>query len=432
VALGRAAARVLRADHFLVGRDTRISGPLLQAALSAGLAAEGMHVVDVGVMPTPALAWASAAEKVPAAVISASHNAYPDNGIKFFGAGGRKLSDDEESRLEAELDRILSSPATASPPAEPPPVGAEVGRLETASRSEGYVAALLETLTAGSLPGSMSVVIDCAHGAASAVAPEVLRRSGVRLHVLNDRPDGVNINRGCGSTHPEGLQRAVLERGADVGLAFDGDADRVLAVDHRGDLVDGDEIIAICATDRHARGLLPGDTVVVTVMANLGFRQAMDAAGIRVVETAVGDRWVLEEMESGGCLLGGEQSGHIIFRELASTGDGILTGLQLLDVMARTGRRLAELAAVMTRSPQILRNIHVAARRPLAEVPELCAEVEAVAAGLGERGRVLVRPSGTEPLVRVMVEALELADAEAACERLCAAVEKTFGAPRGA
>jgi len=428
VALGRAAARVLGVgtSRFLVGRDTRISGPLLQGALSAGLAAEGADVVDLGVMPTPGVAWASVADKAPAAVISASHNAYPDNGIKFFGPGGRKLGDEEEARLEAELDRIVT---TGGHLEGSPVVGAAVGRVEVASRADGYVGALLDALEGRSLPATLSVVIDGAHGAASVPAPEVLRRAGVRLHVLNASPDGVNINSGCGSTYPGGLQRAVVELGADVGLAFDGDADRVLAVDHRGELVDGDQIIAICALDRHGRGSLAGDTVVVTVMANLGFRKAMAAAGIRVVETAVGDRWILEEMESGGAVLGGEQSGHVIFRDLATTGDGILTGLQLLEVVARTGRPLAELAAVMTHSPQLLRNVRVAVRRPLEEVPELGAEVDAVAAELGDQGRVLVRPSGTESLVRVMVEALDAADAEAACDRLCAAVEKAFGTP---
>ena len=425
MALGRAAARVLAADRFLVGRDTRISGPLLQAALSAGLASEGATVVDLGVLPTPGLAWASVAEKVPAAVISASHNPFADNGIKFFAAGGRKFGDEEESRLEAEIDRLL---AGGGPSGKAVPVGVDVGRLEATSVSDGYISALLETVTAGSL-AALSVVIDCAHGAASTIAPEVMRRAGLAVTVLNDRPDGVNINRDCGSTDPSGLQRVVVEVGADVGLAFDGDADRVIAVDHRGDLVDGDQIIAVCALDRRARGALPGDSVVVTVMANLGFRRAMAAAGIGIAETPVGDRWVLEEMESAGLVLGGEQSGHIIFRDLASTGDGILTGLQLLDVVARSGRPLSDLASVMTRSPQLLRSVRVAVRRELEEVPELGAEVEAVAAHLGENGRVLVRPSGTEPVVRVMVEAIDLSEAEEACDRLCAAVERVLGTP---
>jgi phosphoglucosamine mutase len=423
LALGRAAARVLGDGPFLVGRDTRISGPLLQAALSAGLATEGADVVDLAVLPTPGVAWLSAADQRPAAMISASHNPYPDNGVKFFMAGGRKLSDETEAALEAELDRLIADPA-----ASPRRTGAALGRLIPGEGHDRYEEALAASIEGRSL-GGLSIVLDCANGASSAVAPAVLRALGAHVSVLYDAPDGVNINDGCGSTHPESLQREVVARGAAVGLAFDGDADRVLAVDHTGALVDGDQLIAICAVDRRSRGRLPGDTVVVTVMANLGFRQAMAGHGIALIETDVGDRYVLEEMEKGGWSLGGEQSGHVVFGDLATTGDGVLTGLQVLDVMVRTGRSLADLAGVMVRLPQVLRNVPVATRR--ADAPgfdDVCLAVKAVTAELGDRGRVLVRPSGTEAVVRVMVEAMTVEEAETACETLCQAVRRSLGA----
>jgi len=429
LALGRAAARVLGQDasgqsrRFLVGRDTRISGPLLQAALSAGLATEGADVVDLGVLPTPGVAFLSAADDVPAAMISASHNPFGDNGVKFFSPGGRKLSDEAETGLETELDRLLVEPGS-----RPRRTGAGLGRLlpRHERAMERYAASLVETMAGRSLDG-LPVVIDCAHGAASEVAPVVLRTLGAVVTVINDGPDGLNINDGCGSTHPQGLQREVVARGAAVGLAFDGDADRVLAVDHTGALVDGDQLIAVCALDRKDRGRLPGPTVVATVMANLGFRHAMAAAGIAVVETDVGDRYVLEEMERGGWALGGEQSGHVIFGDLATTGDGLLTGLQVLDVMVRTGRSLAELAGVMVRLPQVLRNVPVA-RKGRNGSEDLTLAVKAVQGELGDRGRVLVRPSGTEAVMRVMVEAVTVAEAEAACEILCQAVRQSLGA----
>jgi len=430
--LGRAASRVLGRDsqgrprRFLVGRDTRISGPLLQAALSAGLATEGADVVDLGVLPTPGVAFLSAADDVPAAMISASHNPFGDNGVKFFSPGGRKLSDDTESALEAELDGLLGEPG--SRPSRPRRTGAGLGRLlpRHERAMERYAASLVAAMAGRRLDG-LVVVVDCAHGAASEVAPIVLRSLGADVAVVNDAPDGVNINDGCGSTHPQGLQREVVARGAAVGLAFDGDADRVLAVDHTGALVDGDQLIAVCALDRKDNGRLPGSTVVATVMANLGFRHAMAAAGIAVVETDVGDRYVLEEMERGGWALGGEQSGHVIFGDLATTGDGLLTGLQVLDVMVRTGRPLSELAGVMVRLPQVLRNVPVV-RKGLHGSEDVTLAVKAVQAELGDRGRVLVRPSGTEAVVRVMVEAVTEAEAVAACEALCQVVRESLGA----
>ncbi len=422
MALGRAAARVLGGERFVVGRDTRISGPLLQAALSAGLAAEGVHVADLGVLPTPGVAWLGVADGLPAAVISASHNPFPDNGIKFFAAGGRKLSDELEARLEAELDRMLD-PAGPGPA----PTGDRVGRIEASDGSHRYVDALVASLPAGALAG-LRIVVDCANGAAFRVAPEVLRRLGATVDVLGDRPDGVNINTGCGSTAPEQLQREVVARQADCGLAFDGDADRVLAVDHEGALVDGDQLIAVCAVDRRRRGTLTDDTVVITVMSNLGFRQAMADHGIRLVETDVGDRYVLEALEKGGWVLGGEQSGHIIFRDLATTGDGLLTGLQVLDVVARTGQPLAQLAGVMTRRPQVLTNVRLARRVPVLEHDEVRAAVQETEAALAGQGRVLIRPSGTEPVVRVMVEAPSPEEASAVADSLAGVIGRALGA----
>ena len=403
---------------FVIGRDTRLSGPMLEGALAAGLTSEGADVTLLGVVPTPAVAWRSAADATPAAVISASHNPYADNGIKFFAAGGRKLSDETEEQLESELDRILAAP----------PLSETAGRITEASDDDRYAQALVETIEGRTLDG-LHVVVDCANGAGYRVAPDVLRRLGARVHVLSDDPDGTNINAGCGSTHPEHLQKAVVERGADAGLALDGDADRVLAVDHHGELVDGDQIIALCALDLRERKRLRDDTVVVTVMTNLGFRQAMEAHGVRVVETAVGDRYVLEALEEGAWSLGGEQSGHVIFRSLATTGDGTLTAVQVLDVMARTGRRLADLASAMTRLPQVLRNVRVADRDGLDGADGFWHEVRAVEADLGHGGRVLVRPSGTEPVVRVMVEAPTAEEAEAATDRLCGALAAALGTP---
>jgi phosphoglucosamine mutase len=392
VKLGRAAARVLGNDAFFVGRDTRESGPVLQAALAAGLAAEGATVVDLGVVPTPAVAFCSALRNVPAAMVSASHNPYTDNGIKLFAAGGRKLSDAVEARIESEFDR--RSPALPASTAS---------RVRTESLPPEYVEHLVAALGGGTL-GGLRVVLDCANGAASSVGPAAFTAAGAAVVAIHDQPDGTNINDNCGSTQPASLQAAVVEHGADVGLAFDGDADRVLAVDATGALVDGDHLIALLAVDRKSRGELPGDTVVVTVMSNLGFRLAMAEHGIVVHETAVGDRYVLEALEANGWALGGEQSGHVIFRDVATTGDGLLTGLAVCDAVVRSGRSLAELAGVMTRLPQVLRNVPVApdGRARLPDAHRLWAEVRSVEAELGETGRVLLRPSGTDPVSRGM------------------------------
>jgi phosphoglucosamine mutase len=411
LALGRAAARILGGPRFVVGRDTRESGPWLEAAFAAGVAAEGVDVELLGVLPTPGVAWLAAEAGVPAAMISASHNAYHDNGIKLFGAGGRKLADEVEARLEADL-------LAASTPTEP------IGRIrhgEDDGRAR-YVRHLVGSV--GGRPLGLSVVIDCANGASSVTAADALRQVGCTVDVLHASPDGRNINERCGSTHPEALQARVVELGADLGLAFDGDADRVLAVDHTGRIIDGDHLIAMFAIDLAARGRLAASSVVVTVMTNLGFRIAMRERGIRVVETKVGDRYVLEAMEAEQLVLGGEQSGHIIFRDLASTGDGVLTGVQLLDLVHRSGRPLAELAdEAMTSLPQVLRNVRVE-RRGVDVTAAIADDIAAVESELGEHGRVLIRPSGTEPLVRVMVEAPTPEQADAAAARLVAAVER--------
>ena len=365
-------------------------------------------------MSFPRRAWRGCPPQrgFPAAVVSASHNLFSDNGIKLFAAGGLKLPDATETAIEEELARVLESAGAASRS----PVGHGVGKLwEEPDARHGYVDHLVGVLEGRDLAG-MRVVVDCANGAAFTVAPEVLERLGADVRAIADVPDGSNINDGCGSTHPESLAAEVVASGAHLGLALDGDADRLLAVDHTGAVATGDELLSLFATDLAGRGKLAGNTVVVTVMTNLGFRLAMAERGITVRETQVGDRYVLEALNADGLTLGGEQSGHIVFRELATTGDGVLTGVLLLDLVKRLGAPLAELARrCMQRLPQVLHN--VAAPRPADAVaaPAVQAEVAAVEAELGEHGRVLLRASGTEPLVRVMVEAENEADRPRRC-----------------
>jgi phosphoglucosamine mutase len=423
-ALGRAAARVLSADRpFVVGRDTRRSGPLLEAALVAGLCSEGADVERVGVLPTPGVAYLAQLLDAPAAVISASHNPYPDNGVKLFARGGRKIADAPEQRIELELRRLVDAGAAAGDGPDGPGVGVGRDRLGAAA---DYIAHLVAALGGRRLDGQ-SVVVDCGNGAAFEVAPWALRVQGASVRVLHDQPDGTNINARCGSTDPSELQQAVLAAGANAGLAFDGDADRVIAVDERGNLVDGDQMLAIIALDLHERGELEGDAVVATVMSNLGLRRALAERGIEVVETPVGDRNVLTALEERGLSLGGEQSGHVIVTDLATTGDGTLTGMLLLDVIARSGRPLSELAAVVEPFPQVLRSVQVPDGAGLEDDDAFRAELEAVEQQLGVDGRVLVRPSGTEPVVRVMVEAQTTERAETAATRLATAVERACG-----
>jgi phosphoglucosamine mutase len=407
--LGRAAARILRASEAVVGGDSRLSTPMLEAAFVAGLASEGVEVHRLGVTPTPAVAFEAARLGAMGAMISASHNPYHDNGIKLFAVGGTKLPDEVESAIEAELGSL------DTPSGDP---GTIHGRGGSA---DAYVAHLLGVLEGRSLTG-MRVVVDAANGAASHLAADVFGRTGAEVVVINDQPDGRNINAGCGATDVSGLRAAVAAERAHAGVALDGDADRLIAVDERGNVVDGDHIIAICAGDYRQRGLLRDDTVVVTVMTNLGFRLAMEQCGVRVVETPVGDRYVLEALTHGGYSLGGEQSGHVIFSDRATTGDGMLTALVLLDTVQRSGRPLSQLATdAMTQLPQVLVNIPVAERRPDIAT-ELAADIAAAEAELGATGRILVRPSGTEPLVRIMVEAATAEQARATADRLAALV----------
>lgn len=359
----------------------------------AGLASSGVDVLRLGVLPTPAVAHLTAALGADIGVmLSASHNPAPDNGIKFLARGGFKLSDAVEDEIQRRLGEAWNRP-----------VGSAVGRVRDAyGEADRYISHLLTTVQ-GSLDG-LNVVVDCAHGAAHMVAPEALVRAGARVEAIGARPDGLNINNGYGSTHLDKLQQVVISRGADLGIAYDGDADRCLAVDHTGAIVDGDRIMAVLARAMHDEGTLANDTVVATVMSNLGFKLAMREAGINVIETAVGDRYVLERMKANGYNLGGEQSGHVIMLDHATTGDGLLTSLHLLSVVARTGKTLRELSSVMTALPQILINVKDVDKGK-ASVPELVAAVAAAEAELGETGRVLIRPSGTEPMIRVMVEA---------------------------
>ncbi|HUY65237.1 MAG TPA: phosphoglucosamine mutase [Acidimicrobiales bacterium] len=415
VALGRAIARTITAATFLIGRDTRRSGPMLQAALSAGLASEGAGVVDVGVLPTPALAWLSATRDVPAVVISASHNPFADNGVKLFAAGGAKLDEEVEAAIEDELERILDPSAKGPRSLE----GHGVGSLVVEpGLGDSYVDHLVSLVEDRALEG-LRLVVDSANGAASELAAGVFERSGAEVVAIGCDPDGTNINEGCGSTATETLSGAVVEHRADLGLALDGDADRLLAVDGQGRVVNGDELLALFALDLADRGQLAGNSVVVTVMTNLGFRLAMDQRGINVKETPVGDRHVLGALDKEGLSLGGEQSGHIIFRRLATTGDGLLTGLVLADLVARAGRPLAALLeGLVTRIPQVLVNVPVPDSGLLVGADAVWSAVAEEEARLGDAGRVLLRPSGTEPVVRVMVEASGDGVAEGIAQRL--------------
>jgi phosphoglucosamine mutase len=395
----------------VVGRDPRASGEMLEAAVAAGLASAGVDVLLLGVLPTPAVAFLTADLGADlGVVISASHNAMPDNGIKIFGAGGRKLAD----AVEDSIEKRMAQPG-------PLPTGDGVGRIRPAKDADRRYLDHLLVATPNPLRG-LRVVVDCAHGAASELAPEVYRRAGADVVVIGGSPDGLNINAGVGSTYLTGLRDAVIAEGADLGIAHDGDADRCLAVAADGSVVDGDVILALLAISLRDRGRLAGNTVVATVMANIGFHRAMSAAGITVRTTAVGDRYVLEDMNAGGYSLGGEQSGHLILAEHATTGDGLLTALHLMAMVAETGRPLAELAAVVERFPQVLINVRVADKAAVAASSDVQAAVAQAQAELGDSGRVLLRPSGTEPLVRVMVEAGTDESAHALADRVAKVV----------
>ena len=413
IVLGEQARARGQKPIAVIGRDPRISGEFLVAAISAGLASSGVDVFDAGVIPTPATSFLTADLDADFGVmISASHNPAPDNGIKFFSRGGHKLDDAVEDAIE---NALSERPLT--------PIGAEIGHLkEFADAKSRYLVHLQGTLP-NSLKG-IKVVVDCANGAASDIAPKAFRDAGAEVVVIGNEPDGYNINLGCGSTHLSALQAAVVEHGADVGIAHDGDADRTLAVDATGAIVDGDQIMAILAVAAKARGDLSRNTLVATVMSNLGLKIAMKQAGIEMIETKVGDRYVLEVIREGGYTLGGEQSGHLIFARHATTGDGILTGLQLLAQMSSTGKSLQELASAMKVYPQVLINVPEVDKSKVDSDPELQKVVQEAKSELGETGRVLLRASGTEPLVRVMVEAQDAGTAQSWAERIARVVEK--------
>ncbi|MHA0285893.1 phosphoglucosamine mutase [Mycobacterium sp. C3-094] len=403
LALGAAAARRLTRSHSagrrlaVVGRDPRASGEMLEAAVIAGVTSEGVDALRVGVLPTPAVAFLTAAYDAEFGVmISASHNPMPDNGIKIFGPGGHKLDDDTEDRIE---ELVRQGPGER-------PTGSGVGRVIDAEDALERYITHVETAARARLDG-LTVVVDCAHGAASAAAPLAYRAAGANVIPINADPDGLNINDGCGSTHMDSLRSAVVSYGADLGLAHDGDADRCLAVDAHGRIIDGDAIMVVLALAMRDSAELTRNTLVTTVMSNMGLHLAMREAGIEVRTTGVGDRYVLEELRAGAYALGGEQSGHVVLPAFGTTGDGIVTGLLLMARMAQTGRSLADLAAPMQTLPQVLINVAVADKATVADAPSVRDTVAEVEAQLGDTGRILVRPSGTEQVVRVMVEAAD-------------------------
>ena len=420
--LAQSAAIVLAAGarergeraRAVVARDPRVSSDFISAAVSAGLASSGVDVFDAGIIPTPACAYLTADLGADFGVmISASHNAAPDNGIKFFSHGGHKLPDSLEDEIEAAMGQALT------------PLGGEVGKVTRfADAEDRYLVHLLGTLE--TRLDEVKVVVDCAHGAASAISPQAFSDAGAKVIVIGADPDGTNINSGYGSTHLSALQAAVIEHGASLGIAHDGDADRCLAVDETGKVIDGDHIMAILALAMRDAGKLSRDTLVATVMSNLGLKVAMREAGINMLETAVGDRYVLEEMRSGGYALGGEQSGHIIFSHFATTGDGVLTGMQLAARMVETGKSLSELGAVMETYPQVLVNVQGVDKSALDGDSDLASLVSQAEAELGDDGRVLLRASGTEDLVRVMVEAKDQGTAQSWAERIANLVEKNL------
>jgi len=426
VRLGRALGAWTRREvgrcRVVIGRDTRRSGDMLESALTAGLCAAGADVLQAGALPTPAVALLTREFAAAAGVVvSASHNPAADNGVKLFAHDGFKLPD----AVEVEIEGLMAGGADAPPAA----TGAEIGtavRVEDASAR--YVDAMIATVPSLASLRGVRVVLDCAHGAAYRVAPEVFRVLGASVVALGVDPDGDNINQDAGALHPETLQARVVAEQAHLGMAFDGDADRVVLVDETGTVVDGDEILAMLGLERLVAGTLPSATVVATVMSNLGLEVALQAKGGRLVRTQVGDRYVVEAMRQGGYPVGGEQSGHIILLEHSTTGDGVLAALQVLRLMVETGRPLSELRQRMRRFPQSLVNVRVARRRELQELPRVQETIQRITAAMGERGRVLVRYSGTEPLVRVMVEGEEADRVRAYAEEIAAAVAEAASA----
>ena len=424
--LGRAAAIYFgkggkAKPKILIGRDTRISGPMFIFALAAGICSAGGHAVIAGVIPTPAIAYLAKKHEMAAGiVVSASHNPFGDNGIKFFGGDGYKLPDEVEDEIEAIVRRIEEKDDYYRPS------GSDIGSLNYRKELlQEYIDYVLST-TDVRLDG-MKIVLDCANGAAYEAMPAVLRALGADLVVIHNAPDGVNINDGCGSTHLESLIRAVREHGAAIGVAHDGDADRCLCVDEKGEIIDGDRMLVLCGLALKEKGALPGNTIVTTVMANIGFHKAVKAAGCRAEITKVGDRYVLEEMRAHGYALGGEQSGHIIFGNLATTGDGLITALQVLGVLKKSGGPASKLTAMMKSYPQLLVNVTVKTKDGWEENAAIQKAIEAEETLLGDNGRILVRPSGTEPLIRVMAEGPEQGQLEEVCRRIADVVRAELG-----
>ncbi|SET81733.1 phosphoglucosamine mutase [Oceanobacillus limi] len=420
--LGRFGGYVLTKEttrpRILVGRDTRISGNMLEGALVAGLLSIGAEVMQLGVISTPGVAYLTKATSSQAGVmISASHNPVEDNGIKFFGPDGFKLLDEQEKEIEELMDGEDNLPR---------PVGGDVGVVNDFFEAGQKYLSFLKGSIDNDFEG-LQIALDCAHGATSSLATHLFADLEADLFTIGSSPDGLNINDGVGSTHPEGLQQLVLEKEADIGLAFDGDGDRLIAVDEKGNIVDGDQIMFICAKYMNEKGFLRHNTVVSTVMSNIGFYKALEQNGMRSDKTAVGDRYVMEEMRKGGYNLGGEQSGHIIFLDYSTTGDGMLSALQLVNVMKETGKPLSELASEMTIFPQVLKNVKVVDKQKALTDSRILNEIDAVEQQLGDEGRVLVRPSGTEPLVRVMVEAPTKEECEKYVDQVVQLIDDLLG-----
>jgi phosphoglucosamine mutase len=423
--LGRAAAYIFKNGHrrhrIVIGKDTRLSGYMIENALMAGICSMGVDVIQVGPLPTPGISYITSSMRADAGVvISASHNPFQDNGIKFFFKDGFKLPDEMELQME---ELIFSKKIDSLRP-----IATEVGKAYRIEDAIGRYVVFLKSAFPKELDLSgMKIVLDCANGAAYKVAPAVLSELGAEVIPFGVKPDGTNINAGCGSLHPEIISAAVKEHRADLGIALDGDADRVIFVDEFGNEVDGDHIMAICASDMLKQKTLNNSTVVATVMSNMGLDIAIKKAGGKIVKTAVGDRYVVEEMRKGGYNLGGEQSGHMIFLDHNTTGDGTLTALQVLAIMRRTGKTLSELAQVMTPLPQVLVNVRVSKKKDIMTVPEIAALVNSVEEKLGEEGRILIRYSGTEPLLRIMMEGQDNSQITGWANEIAALVEKRLG-----
>lgn len=421
--LGRFGGYVLTKEierpKILIGRDTRISGPMLEGALVAGLLSIGAEVMRLGVISTPGVAYLTKATKAEVGImISASHNPVEDNGIKFFGPDGFKLTDAQEEEVEMLMD--------SDDDHLPRPTGEDVGQVNDYFEGGQKYISFLKGTVDNDFDG-MQIALDCANGSTSSLASHLFADLEADIFTIGSSPDGLNINDGVGSTHPEKLQAFVSEKGANIGLAFDGDGDRLIAVDEKGQLVDGDQIMYICGKYMYEKGHLHHNTVVSTVMSNLGFYKALEANGMRSDKTAVGDRYVMEEMRSGGYNLGGEQSGHIIFLDYITTGDGLLTAIQLVNVLKETGKLLSELAGEMEIFPQVLKNVKVTDKKNALTNPKITEAIDEVEEEMAGQGRVLVRPSGTEPLVRVMVEALTKEDCERYADRVVAVIDDLLG-----